>query len=211
VPPDVFIALAEETHLIVQIGQWVVAQACRDLASLCAAGLPQLKVHVNMAAPEFTREALPDELTALVQTHGLRPDQLSLELTESLLMKQPEQVMAVMARLRQRGFDISLDDFGKGHSALSLLKDLPISTLKIDRAFVRELGQRDSERAILATIMDLGRHLGLQVITEGVETTTQLDVVQACGGRLIQGYLLSRPLPLDALRARLLPTAAAPG
>ncbi|MDD0816252.1 EAL domain-containing protein [Curvibacter sp. HBC28] len=208
VPPDVFIALAEETHLIVQIGQWVVAQACRDLASLCAAGLPDLKVHVNMAAPEFTREALPQELTTLVQAHGLRPEQLSLELTESLLMKQPEQVMAVMARLRQRGFDISLDDFGKGHSALSLLKDLPISTLKIDRAFVRGLGQRDSERAILATIMDLGRHLGLQVITEGVETDTQLACVRGCGGQLIQGFLLSRPLPLDALRQRLLPDAA---
>jgi len=212
VPPDVFIPLAEEAHLIVQIGQWVAAQACADLAALEAAGLKGLRVHVNMASPEFHRNTLPEELLALTRRHGLAPAQLSLELTETLVMEQPAQVRAVMERLRAAGFEISLDDFGQGHSALSLLKQLPLSTLKVDRSFVRGLGEppsgpggpsgQGSDEAIVRTILDLGRHLGLRVIVEGVETVAQLKRVRACGGQHVQGYLLARPMPLDELLQR---------
>lgn len=212
VPPDVFIPLAEEAHLIVQIGQWVAAQACADLATLEAAGLKGLRVHVNMASPEFHRDALPEELLALTRRHGLKPAQLSLELTETLVMEQPAQVTAVMGRLRAAGFEISLDDFGQGHSALSLLKQLPLNTLKIDRSFVRGLaedsgapganGTSASDEAIVRTILDLGRHLGLQVIVEGVETAAQLKRVRACGGQFVQGYLLARPMALGELLQR---------
>lgn len=209
VPPDVFIPLAEEAHLIVQIGQWVAAQACADLATLEAAGLKGLRVHVNMASPEFHRNTLPEELLALTRRHGLDPAQLSLELTETLVMEQPAQVMAVMERLRASGFEISLDDFGQGHSALSLLKQLPLNTLKVDRSFVRGLGEpasgpsgQGSDEAIVRTILDLGRHLGLRVIVEGVETAAQLKRVRACGGQHVQGYLLARPMPLEELLQR---------
>jgi diguanylate cyclase (GGDEF)-like protein len=201
VPPDVFIPIAEQSHLIVQIGKWVAAQACRDLALLHAAEFEDLKVHVNMAASEFMSSSLPEELRTLVAAFDLSPHSLSLELTEGMLMKQPERVIPVMHTLRQLGFEISLDDFGMGHSSLSLLRNLPISSIKIDRSFVRDLPQQSNDRAIVQTIVDLGRHMNLSVIAEGIETGSQLAVLQASGCNLIQGFLLSRPLSLaDLLR-----------
>lgn len=202
VPPDVFIPIAEQSHLIVQIGKWVVAQACRDLAILRAANFKDLKVHVNMAASEFASNTLAGELLALVEAYGLEPRSLSLELTEGMLMKRPDQVIPVMRALRQLGFGISLDDFGMGHSSLALLKNLPISSLKIDRSFVRDLSHQRNDRAIVKTIADLGRHMELEVIAEGVETTTQLDILRQSGCSLIQGYLLARPMALGELLAR---------
>lgn len=199
VPPDVFIPIAEQSHLIVQIGKWVLGQACRDLAILDAAGFADLKVHVNMAAPEFTNKSLPDELHALVGAFGLAPHRLSLELTEGMLMKRPDQVIPVMRALRQLGFGISLDDFGMGHSSLALLKNLPISSLKIDRSFVRDLPHQRNDRAIVKTIVDLGCQMGLEVIAEGVESQPQLDILRQAGCSLIQGYLLERPLALADL------------
>lgn len=199
VPPDVFIPIAEQSHLIVQIGKWVLGQACRDLSILRAANFKHLKVHVNMAAPEFTNKALPRELLALVGAFDLAPNSLSLELTEGVLMKQPDQVIPVMRALRQSGFGISLDDFGMGHSSLALLKNLPISSLKIDRSFVRDLPQQRNDRAIVKTIVDLGTHMGLEVIAEGVESQPQLDILREAGCSLIQGYLLARPMALPEL------------
>nr|WP_315489840.1 EAL domain-containing protein [uncultured Rhodoferax sp.] len=202
VPPDVFIPIAEQSHLIVQIGKWVLGQACRDLAILNAAGFTDLKVHVNMAAPEFTNKSLPEELHALVGAFGLEPNRLSLELTEGMLMKRPDQVIPVMRALRQLGFGISLDDFGMGHSSLALLKNLPISSLKIDRSFVRDLPHQRNDRAIVKTIVDLGCQMGLEVIAEGVESQPQLDILRQAGCNLIQGYLLARPLALADLLSK---------
>ncbi len=202
VPPDVFIPIAEQSHLIVQIGKWVVSQACRDLATLRAAHFKDLKVHVNMAASQFANSALPDELQAQVATFGLDPRDLSLELTEGMLMKRPDQVIPVMRALRQMGFGISLDDFGMGHSSLALLKNLPISSLKIDRSFVRDLSHQRNDRAIVKTIVDLGRHMELEVIAEGVETAPQLEILQQSGCGLIQGYLLDRPMALTELLSK---------
>lgn len=202
VSPDVFIPIAEQSHLIVQIGKWVVAQACRDLATLRAAQFKDLKLHVNMAASEFASSTLPDELQAQIAVFGLDPRSLSLELTEGMLMKRPDQVIPVMRALRQLGFGISLDDFGMGHSSLALLKNLPISSLKIDRSFVRDLSQQRNDRAIVKTIVDLGRHMELEVIAEGVETEPQLDILQQSGCSLIQGYLLGRPMALADLLAK---------
>lgn len=205
VPPDVFIPIAEQSHLIVEIGKWVVGQACRDLSILHAAGFTELKVHVNMAAPEFTNKSLPDELHALVAAFDLEPHRLSLELTEGMLMKRPDQVIPVMRALRQLGFGISLDDFGMGHSSLALLKNLPISSLKIDRSFVRDLPQQRNDRAIVKTIVDLGGQMGLKVIAEGVETEPQLEILRQAGCTLIQGYLLDRPMALADLLAKYRP------
>lgn len=202
VPPDVFIPIAEQSHLIVQIGKWVAAQACRDLATLRRANFKDLNIHVNMAASEFTSSTLPQELLALVTAFDLAPHSLSLELTEGMLMKRPDQVIPVMRALRQLGFEISLDDFGMGHSSLSLLKNLPISSMKIDRSFVRDLPHQRNDRAIVKTIVDLGRQMALEVIAEGVETASQLAILKQSGCTLIQGFALSRPLGLDALLAQ---------
>ncbi|MEO6277022.1 GGDEF domain-containing protein [Roseateles sp.] len=201
VPPDVFIPIAEQSDLIIDIGRWVLGQALRDLASLQggALALAPLKVHVNMAASEFTSSALPETLRAMSAELAVPPSQVVLELTESMLMRQPGQVKHVMHQLREIGFEISLDDFGMGHSSLAMLKSLPISSLKIDRSFVRDLASGERDRAIAKTILDLGQHLQLEVIAEGIESEAQLAVLSECGCRFGQGYLLGRPLPLAEL------------
>ncbi len=196
VPPDVFIPIAEQSDLIVDIGRWVLGQTLRDLASLRGGALEKLKVHVNMAASEFTSSALPEMLAAMSAGLEVPPSQIALELTEGMLMRQPEQVRRVMHQLRDIGFEISLDDFGMGHSSLAMLKSLPISSLKIDRSFVRDLPTGDRDRAIAQTIVDLGRHLQLEVIAEGIESAEQLAVLGECGCAFGQGWLLGRPLPL---------------
>lgn len=199
VAPDVFIPIAEQSDLIIDIGRWVLGQALRDLASLQGGALARLKVHVNMAASEFTSSTLPDSLRAMSAELAVPASQVVLELTESMLMRQPELVKRVMHRLREIGFEISLDDFGMGHSSLAMLKSLPISSLKMDRSFVRDLASGERDRAIAQTILDLGQHLGLEVIAEGIEDAEQLKVLNAFGCRLGQGYLLGRPLPLEEL------------
>ncbi|HEY9108066.1 MAG TPA: EAL domain-containing protein [Roseateles sp.] len=199
VPPDVFIPIAERSDLIIDIGRWVMGRALQDLAALQGGPLSHLKIHVNMAASEFTSSALPAMLSAMSSRLTVPASQVVLELTEGMLMRQPEQVKRVMHQLREIGFDISLDDFGMGHSSLSMLKSLPITSLKIDRSFVRDLPTGERDRAIARTIVDLGRHLQLEVIAEGIESADQLEVLKATGCGFGQGYLLGRPLPLTEL------------
>lgn len=199
VRPDLFIGIAEKSRLIVQIGRWVVQRACGDLAQLHRAGMPDLKMHVNMAAAEFANAKLAQELRAVVDACGIKAQHLCLELTEGMVMKQPEKVIPVMRLLRQHGFHISLDDFGIGHSSLSRLKKLPITSVKIDRSFVAGLPHDRGDGAIVRTILDLGRHMHLSVIAEGVETDAQLAYLGQFGCALVQGYLMSRPQPLQML------------
>jgi diguanylate cyclase (GGDEF)-like protein len=199
ISPATFIPIAEQSHLIVEIGQWVIQQACTDLARMRGAGFTDLKVHVNMAASEFTTADLPSRLLALCATHRVPPSCIALELTEGMLMRQPEQVIAVMHQLRAAGIEISLDDFGTGHSSLSMLKTLPINSMKIDRSFVQPLPGNDRDRAMAQTILTLGRHMQLDVIAEGIETPGQLQILRQHGCRLVQGFLLSHPLSLGEL------------
>ncbi|MFZ6653955.1 putative bifunctional diguanylate cyclase/phosphodiesterase [Undibacterium sp. TJN19] len=199
VRPDVFIPIAEESRLIIQIGNWVVHRACHDLARLHRSGFENLKVHVNMAASEFTSSNLPDELRAIVDKSGIKPHHLCLELTESMLMQQPDHVIPIMSTLRRQGFGISLDDFGMGYSSLAHLKNLPISSMKIDRSFIKGLPQQSEDRAIVRTIIELGRNLHLNVIAEGVETDNQLAFLRQFGDTFIQGFVLSKPKPVDEL------------
>jgi diguanylate cyclase (GGDEF)-like protein len=206
VPPDLFIPIAEKSRLIIEIGRWVVKQACRDLPYFHRAGFKGLKVHVNMAAAEFANISLPYELSAITETCGIAPQYLVLELTESTVMKHPETVIPVMQLLRQIGFHISLDDFGIGHSSLSRIKKLPINSVKIDRSFVSGLPNDRGDAAIVRTILDLGRHMNLQVIAEGVETDGQLAYLDQFGCPLVQGYLLSRPLQFHELIAQHRPS-----
>lgn len=201
VRPDVFIPIAEQSRLIVHIGRWVVRQACDDLARLHQSGFTELQMHVNMAAPEFTCSKLPDQLRAIIKAAGIMSRHLCLELTESMLMQQPDKVIPVMRTLRQLGFGISLDDFGMGYSSLSRLKKLPISSIKIDRSFVSGIPHQSEDNAIVRTIIELGRNMNLHVIAEGVETDEQLAFLRQHGCTLLQGFVLSRPKPIDALIA----------
>lgn len=198
VPPDLFIPIAEQSRLIVQLGQWVAQQACRDLPLMHAAGMADLQVHINMAAPEFIDSELPHALMAIVQAAGVAPRHICLELTEGVVMSRPEQSIPVMHALRRLGFEISLDDFGMGFSSLSMLKRLPISSLKVDRLFVGGLPHERDDRAIVRAILELGRSMKMRVIAEGVETDAQLSFLRQFGC-LIQGYLLGRPMPLHQL------------
>jgi diguanylate cyclase (GGDEF)-like protein len=202
VRPDVFIPIAEQSHLIVDIGRWVVRRACRDLATMQDAGLAGVQLNVNMAALEFMNPRLPEELAAITAAAGVDSRQLCLELTEGMMMSHAEQVIPVMRALRQGGFKISVDDFGMGYSSLSRLKDLPISSLKIDRSFVAGLPADQHDRAIVQTIVDIGRNMGLEVIAEGVETEAQLKHLRELGCTLVQGYLTGRPMPLGELIER---------
>ncbi|MEA5098872.1 MAG: EAL domain-containing protein [Burkholderiaceae bacterium] len=199
VRPDVFIPIAEQSRLIVQIGRWVLKQTCNDLATIHRAGFAELQVNVNMAAPEFTNPDLPNQLLAVTHAAGISPNHLCLELTEGMVMQQAETVIPIMGNLRSLGFHISLDDFGMGHSSLSRLKELPISSLKIDRSFVSGLPNECGDCAIVRTIFDLGHHMHLQIIAEGVENDAQLGYLRQFGYPMMQGFLLGRPMPLAAL------------
>lgn len=203
VPPDTFIPIAEQSNLIVKVGRWVLARACRDLAQLRAAGWRELRMHVNMAASEFMSERLPSDMLEHVSGWQLPPQALCLELTEGMLMQRPDQVIPVMRALRRAGFGISLDDFGMGHSSLALLRTLPISSLKVDRSFVRELATQRNDYAIVKTIVELGHLLGLEVIAEGVETPQQRALLAQAGCLHMQGYLFDRPLELHELLAQV--------
>ena len=199
VPPNVFIPLAEQSRLIVDIGRWVVRQACHDLARLRAAGLTRVRVHVNMAAPEFIDAELPDRLTAITAAAGVDPRGICLELTEGVVMKHADKSIAIMRELRRRGFGIGLDDFGMGYSSLSLLKNLPIGSLKIDRLFMAGVPYDRNDCAIVRSLLDLGRHMKLTVVAEGVETDAQLGYLRQFGCPLVQGWLPGRPVPLERL------------
>jgi diguanylate cyclase (GGDEF)-like protein len=200
VPPDLFIPIAEQSRLIVHLGRWVTEQACRDLPLLHAVGMHDLKVHINMAAPEFIDSELPSELMGIVTRAGVQSRHICLELTEGVVMSRPEKSIPVMRELQRLGFEISLDDFGMGYSSLSMLKRLPISSFKVDRSFIDGVPHDRDDCAIVRAVLELGRNMKIRVIAEGVETDAQLGFLQQFGC-LIQGYLQGRPMAVSRLIA----------
>lgn len=195
--PAHFIPVAEECGVIADIDRWVVKRACRDLARFSRAASHEIRVTVNMAAAGFACPSLPDDLRAIVRDAGVLPSQLCLELTEGMMMTQPVEALAVMRDLRADGFRISLDDFGTGYSSLSRLQDLPITTLKIDRSFIKGFPEHAHDRAIVRAIVELGRELELLVVVEGVEHARQLEALREMGNPLVQGYFIGRPVRLE--------------
>ncbi len=193
--PSRFIPLAEDNDLIIGIGCWVIEDTCRHLAAWRAAGLPPLRVAVNIAARHFRTPHLAHELEVLLQQYGLPHDALELELTESAVLEAGLETMTTLQELRQLGFTLAIDDFGTGYSSLAYLKNLPITSLKIDRSFVRDLTTAPDDRAIAAIIISLGHSLGLEVVAEGVETQEQRAILLEQGCNFAQGYLFSPPLP----------------
>ena len=194
VPPSEFIPLAEATGLIVQVGEWVLEQACAQAAEWQRAGLPPLRLAVNVSAREFTA-ALPERVAATLARYELAPCWLELEITESTLMHDIDRVIGIMDRINALGVALSLDDFGTGYSSLSYLKRFPIHTLKIDRSFTTGIPVDASDCAIASTIISIGRQLGHRVIAEGVETLEQLAFLRDSGCDEVQGYLYAAPLP----------------
>jgi EAL domain-containing protein (putative c-di-GMP-specific phosphodiesterase class I) len=177
---------------------WVLECACRNLREWSDAGLPAIPLSVNLAASSLEGVTLVGKLDGLMQRFGLQPESLTLEITESILMRDVESSMTLLQTLCDRGYGLSLDDFGTGYSSLSYLKRLPLDELKVDRAFVTDAERGGRDGALAATIIALGRELGLHVVAEGVETREQSAFLLQRGCNVQQGYLFSRPVPADA-------------
>ena len=198
VPPVEFISLAEETGLILPLGAWVLETACQQLATWARSPVTEhLTVAVNVSANQFRQRDFVAQVADVVERNATNPSRLKLELTESLLLDDLEDVVSKMAALKSRGVGFSLDDFGTGYSSLAYLKRLPLDQLKIDQSFVRDVLVDPNDAAIARTIVALAHSLGLGVIAEGVETEDQLQFLASHGCHAYQGYLFSRPVPVD--------------
>ncbi len=198
VPPAEFIPVAEATGLILPLSRWVLREACRQI-SLWAGdpALGHLQLAVNVSARQFREADFDLAVLATLEEFGVDPRRLMLELTESLLVDNVEDVIAKMSYLRDRGVGISLDDFGTGYSSLAYLKRMPLTQLKIDRSFVNDALTDENNAAIVRVIITLGNTLGFEVIAEGVETPAQRQFLIDNGCRVFQGYLLGRPMPIE--------------
>jgi diguanylate cyclase (GGDEF)-like protein len=203
VPPPRFIGLAEESGLIVAIGEWVLRTACRQAGLWRAAGLAPLTVSVNVSARQFEEKHLVERIAAALRDSGLPPSALELEVTESLLMRDLHQAVERMRALKDMGVSLSIDDFGTGYSSLSALKSFPISTLKIDKSFVRDLAHSPDDQAIALAVISLAHRLQLRVIAEGVETEEQREFLAANECDEMQGYLFSPPVPAERITEML--------
>ena len=199
IEPARFIPLAEQTGAIVQLGEWALRTACGQLRRWCDAGVALERVAVNLSMRQLLEVDLVERVIAILNEVGLAPQQLALEITESMAMQHPELVLETRARFEQLGVRIGLDDFGTGYSSLAYLKRFPIDDLKIDRAFVSGVPHDAEDVAIARAILALARSLGLTPVAEGVETVEQRDFLQAEGCREMQGYLYGEPQPAAAL------------
>ena len=198
VAPARFIPLAEETGLIVPIGEWVLRTACFQNKAWQDAGMPRLHVAVNLSARQFKQPNLVDMVSQALADSGLEPRYLELEITESIAMEHADETIARLNELKAMGVTISMDDFGTGHSSLSYLKRFPIDTLKIDRSFVQDVLLDSQDAAIAAAITTMARSLKMKVVTEGVETQEQIGFLREHDRDEVQGYYFSHPLPADA-------------
>jgi diguanylate cyclase (GGDEF)-like protein len=195
VSPMDFIPLAEETGLIVPIGEWVLAAACARTKAWQNQGLPKLDVAVNLSARQFADPMLLPKLTRIIRASGLNPSSLELEITESLVMSHGESAVAVLQKLKSIGVQIAIDDFGTGYSSLAYLKRFPIDTIKVDRSFIRDIPADPGDRKITRAIIAMAHSLRLKVVAEGVETAAQLKFLRNQRCDAVQGYFLHRPLP----------------
>jgi EAL domain-containing protein (putative c-di-GMP-specific phosphodiesterase class I) len=201
IPPTVFIPLAEETGMILPIGEWVLREACITLQRWRRNGLLDVGMAVNVSVLQLLRGRLPETLRQLFSEIDIPPERVELEVTESMVMANAEQTNTVLRELKDIGVTIAIDDFGTGYSSLIYLKRLPIDTLKIDKEFVGDLTNDPDDEAITATVITMAHSLGLNVVAEGVETEEQLLYLREQGCDEIQGFWLSRPLAeADCLR-----------
>lgn len=205
VPPGLFIPAAESTGLIAEIGEWVLNEACKQARLWADKGLGSLKVAVNVSALQFRQGLLEQQVNEALRLTGCDPQMLELELTESTIMVQPEEVSAVVHRLKQRGVQLSIDDFGTGYSSLSYLRKLAADKIKIDQSFVRDLTVDPDGAAIVRAVIQMARSLGLRTLGEGVETQVSRRALQVLGCDYAQGYFFGKPMPAAAFEALLKP------
>ncbi|MBA5637813.1 EAL domain-containing protein [Duganella sp. LX20W] len=202
VSPGVFIPVAEETGLILELGKWVLEEACRQLTAWREAGVQAPTIAVNLSGRQFDSQ-LPERLAELLERSGVLPEQLMLEITESLLVRGTENVIAIMNKLVAMGMALALDDFGTGYSSLAYLKKFPISTLKIDRSFVIGLPDEENDCAIARAIVTMARQLRQEIVAEGVETPEQMAFLRGLGCHQLQGFLFSQAVPAAEFEAML--------
>ena len=192
--PGKFIPIFESNGFIVRLDRFVWEAACRNLRRQIDAGLEVVPISVNVSRLNFYNSDFMDYLLALVKKYDIEPRMLKLEITESAYMDNPHQLIAMVRAFRGHGFPVLMDDFGSGYSSLSMLKDLPVDVLKIDMAFVREVGRSSRAGAIMESIVELGGRLHMDVVVEGVETQEQVDFLERIGCHDIQGYYFAKPL-----------------
>jgi diguanylate cyclase (GGDEF)-like protein len=203
VPPAQFIPLAEETGLIVPIGRWVLREACTQNMAWQRSGLVPVSMAVNLSPRQFADEQLLEDVDGALRGSGMSPVLLQLEVTEGMVMRNVARAVRVLDAIQSRGIRLAIDDFGTGYSSMSLMKQLPIDTIKIDRSFVRDLPRDSEDQAIAEAIISMGKALGMTVVAEGVETAEQHAFLRSHGCDEMQGYLFSKPLPAGEL-AKLL-------
>ena len=204
VSPAQFIPVAEESSLILDIGLWVLNTACRQLAQW--GGNEQtrnLELAINVSAQQFRLHGFVDVVAAALRSHQVDPSRLKLELTESVVLSDVADVVAKMHALKALGVKLSLDDFGTGYSSLSYLKQLPLDQIKIDQSFVRDIATDPNDAVMVKTIIDMAQNFRLNVIAEGVETEAQLEFLKQNGCMAYQGYLFSKPVPIEEFEALL--------
>jgi diguanylate cyclase (GGDEF)-like protein/PAS domain S-box-containing protein len=203
IPPNVFIPVAEETGLIVPIGRWVMLESCRQIKAWQDLGL-RLQASINVSARQFREESFIDDIKTCIEIAGCDPTLLEIEVTESMVMHDPEKVVYLLHEIKELGIEISLDDFGTGHSSLAWLRKFPIDTIKIDRSFVSFLTTDQDDQAICKAVLALANSLGLKTVAEGVEALDQANLLEALGCDKLQGFYFFKPMPIEQLMPHLL-------
>ena len=203
IPPAQFIPLAEETGLIVPLGEWVLKSACAQNKAWQDAGYPPMRIAVNFSPRQFHKLELAEMVETVLAQTGLDPHWLELEVTENLMLSNEDVTIVTLRRLADIGVHISIDDFGTGYSTFNYIKKLPVDTLKIDRSYVSDIDSNESDAAIATAVIEMAHSLSLNVVAEGVETEGQLKFLEALNCPEVQGYFFHRPLPPEEL-ARLL-------
>ncbi len=203
ISPGVFIPVAEETDMIMQIGEWIIREACEQGARWVKKGYQLHKISVNLSARQLKAESLPMQIAKVLSETGMPANYLGIELTETAIILEPEIALSRLLKIKEMGISLSLDDFGTGYSSLSYLKRFPIDTLKIDQAFVRDIKVDHEDAALVKAIIAMAHGLGMGVIAEGVEEQEQLEFLGANACDSIQGFLFSRPLPAEEMEVLL--------
>ena len=203
VSPSEFIPVAEDTGLIIPIGEWVLREACRQVVAWRQGGVVLDRICVNISPLQLSQPGFADLVEQVIEDTGLPPGCLELELTESSLLENPQAFETLLRHLKGRGVRFAIDDFGTGYSSLHRLKDFDIDRLKIDRSFIQNIATRESDRGIVSAILSMGSSLGLEVIAEGIEHPRQAEILHDLGCGQIQGYLISKALPADQAEAFL--------
>ncbi len=194
VSPFNFIPIAEETGLIIQIGKWVFDEACRQTKLWHQNGYEHLTVSINVSAKQFHQHDFVDSILNTIAITGIDPNRIDLEITESCTMNDIEKTVSILKQFRAMGIKISLDDFGTGFSSLSLLNQLPLDTLKVDIAFIRDINEKGENGELAKLIITMAKALGLRTVSEGVEKQHHIDFIQRNGGDEYQGFLFSKPV-----------------